>query len=128
MQTIFSIDGVTYNVEVKKLTRSFGIMDGQKAGRVLSGGMVRDIIGTYFNYELEIDTSNLDHAEYAELYDRLSAPQDSHLIEVPYNQSVQVFEAYVSSGSDSLKRKGVDGVWWEGLKIKFVAMDPQRRP
>lgn len=128
MQEIFKIDGISYDVEVKNLTRSFDILDGTKAGRAINGGMIRDIIGTYYNYEMDLDTSRMNYTEYDNLYERLSAPQDSHHLEIPYGQSMLEFEAYVSSGSDTLKRKDLNGTWWEGLKVKFVAMEPQRRP
>jgi hypothetical protein len=128
MQGIFKLDGIAYDAEVKNLSRSFDVLDGSKATRVMSGGMIRDIIGTYYNYEIEIDTADMKLSDYDDLYERISAPQDSHLLEIVYAQSYMTFEAYITSGSDSLKDRGNNWAWWTGLKFKFVAMEPQRRP
>ena len=53
---IVTVDGTSYDVRVPAggLKRSFQVLDGENAGRTLSGRMVRDIIGTFYNYELQI--------------------------------------------------------------------------
>ena len=127
---IFSIDGKEYNVTVPAggIQRSFSVLDTDKSGRSQSGDMIRDIIGTYYNYSIEINTKMLNYDEYDQLYDIISSPAEYHMLTVPYGQKTLTFKAYVTSGSDSFDVKGKDGkIRWKGLKLNFIAMSPQRR-
>lgn len=126
---MFAVDGVEYNVKVpeKGITRSFSVLDTDKSGRAQSGDMVRDIIGTYYNYTIQIETEHLDFETYDKLYEVLSAPVEYHMLTVPYGQGTLVFKAYVTSGEDNLGMVYKSGRKWTGLKINFIAMSPQRR-
>ena len=128
MKPIFTVDGHAYEVTVPAggLKRSGQVMDGDKAGRLQTGRMERDIIGTFYNYSLQIETQNLNAAEYDELYHVLSAPVDYHTITLPYGQSTITFEAYVSNVNDELKLMQENRNIWGGLTFNFVAMEPQR--
>lgn len=126
---VFTIDGKEYrNIHVISLKRSFAVLDGENAGRVMDGAMQRDVIGTYYNYALEIDPCDSDPEEYDSFYETISAPVDSHAVSFPYGRSVLSFDAYVANGEDELFDifKGVNR--WDNLSINFVAMAPQRRP
>lgn len=128
MRTVFSVDGVEYpNLHVTNLQRSFSVLDGANAGRTLSGAMVRDVVGTFYNYKIDINSTYSDTEEYDKLYEVISAPQDSHLVTFPYGQSELTFQAYVTGGEDNVDMSG--GVnKWDGLSISFIAMKPQRKP
>lgn len=127
--SVFSVDGVQYpNVKVLSLKRNFAVLDGPNAGRVMDGSTKRDIIGTYYNYSMELDSSYSDLEEYDKLYEVISSPQDSHNIVVPYGQGTLTFEAYVANGEDDLIHKRENFNKWNNLRINFVAMKPQRRP
>lgn len=126
--SVFSIDGVSYpRILVTDLSRNFEVLDGPNTERVLTGDMVRDIIGTYYNYTLELDTSELSVTEYDALYEVVSAPVASHTLVVPYGQGDYSFKAYVTSGGDSLlSMTGKRNLWGE-LSLSFIAMSPARR-
>ena len=130
MAGVFKIDGVAFTrAVVDKPKRTFTILDGENAGRqLLTAKMERDVLGTFYNYNLKIDSSFMTQEEYDNLFDILSAPVDSHTIEVPYGQSTLVYEAYVSKGSDELTKIDEEGNHWSELTIDFVAMSPQRTP
>lgn len=122
------MDGVEYpNIHVVSLKRSFQVLDGENAGRVMTGEMDRDIIGTYYNYSCEIDASAADRAEYDRFYDAISAPVDSHEITMPFAQATLTFSAYVTNGEDELLSMFEDNEWGN-LSFNFIAMAPQRRP
>ena len=125
----FTLDGKTYNVFVPEsgIRRSGQVLDGENAGRTPSGAMIRDIIGTYYNYSIDLDTSQLDVAAYDELYEALSAPVDSHTLTIPYGQTTITFQAYVTRADDTLKTMDGCTNLWGGLTINFIAMKPQRR-
>ncbi len=123
------MDGATYpNIHIVSLKRSFQVLDGENAGRVMTGEMDRDIIGTYYNYSCEVDASSADRTEYDNFYDVISAPVDSHEITVPYGQSTITFKAYVTNGDDNLLALFDNESDWSGLSFNFIAMAPQRRP
>jgi len=127
--SVFKIDRVEYpSVYVTKLTRSFNILDGENAGRVKIGDMVRDVIGTYYNYSMELDTSEASLAEYDALYEVLSSPDDYHTVVVPYGQTTLEFKAYITNGDDELLSMENKRNLWGKLKVNFIAMQPQRRP
>lgn len=130
-QYYLTVDGKEYkNIHiVPPIKRSFQILDGENAGRLaLSGKMVRDIVGTFYNFSLTINKDKSNLAEYDELYDVISAPVASHEIIVPYGQDVITFDAYVTNGSDELSRIDENGNKWTGLQINFIAMNPMRTP
>jgi len=126
----FVVDGREFNVIVpdKGIKRQGRVLDGEDAGRLQNGEMERDIIGTYYNYTIPLETSRLNREEYDELYEILSAPVDYHMLQVPYGQTVILFRAYVANLDDTLvsMRNGINK--WTGLSINFVAMGPYRTP
>lgn len=128
--TVFMLDGKTYNVTVPAggIKRSGRVTDGENVGRTISGLMIRDIIGTYYNYSISVDTRQTSLADYDELYETITAPVDSHVLKVPYGQGYMEFEAYITSADDTLEIMSEDGNRWKGLTISFIAMEPQRRP
>lgn len=129
MTSVLSLDGKAYpNLHVVSLKRSFSVLDGDNAGRVMTGAMKRDIIGTYYNYSMEIDPVSSDLAEYDEFYEAISAPVDSHVLTVPYAQTTVTFDAYVANGEDELASKNDDRSNWQNLSVNFVAMKPKRTP
>lgn len=125
---LFTVDGVSYNVRVPPggLKRSFDVQDGPNKGQMMAGNIVRDVRGTFYNYQLDIDSTLSNPEEYDRLFEALSAPVDSHTVSFPYGQSTLTFEAYITKGGDSLKRMHKSGNYWGGLSVQFVAMSPQR--
>ena len=75
------IDGVEYKVPIIKMERKGDILDFT-AKRLQNGGLKRDIIGTYYNFSLEIGIVN-DQELYDRLWWVLTAPVASHQIQLP---------------------------------------------
>lgn len=126
---VFTVDGVEYRrLHVLSVKRTFAILDGENAGRTMDGAMQRDIVGTYYNYNLVIDPMESDPEEYDALYEAISSPVDSHEVIFPYGRSVLTFRAYVANGEDELFDASSGMNRWDNLTVNFVAMEPQRRP
>ena len=125
--SMFTYGGMEFDVHVIDLKRKFSVTDTESSGRLQSGGMHRDIIGTYYNYTLTVEPRDTDksRADYDVLYEMLSAPVESRQLVVPYAQSVLRFDAYITSGEDSLNVQNGKNRW-SGLSINFIAMAPQR--
>lgn len=130
MTTMFKVDGVAYPVVVEPggLKRKAAVLDGENAGRAKSGKMIRDVIGTYYNYTLNLDTRGLDVDTYDALYEVLSAPVDYHTIEMPYGQGFITFQAYVANVEDTLLDKSTGKTFWGGMSVTFTALAPKRVP
>ena len=125
MRSVLTLDGTAYpNLHVVSLKRSFAVLDGDNAGRVMTGAMVRDIIGTFYNYSVELDPVGTDPAEYDRFYEAISAPVDSHSLTVPYAQGTLTFDAYVANGDDELLTAYGQKNEWGNLTFNFVAMKP----
>ena len=121
-----TVDGVTYpHIHVTDIGRNFSVLDGDGAGRVKTGGMVRAVIGTFYNYSFTIDADGATPEEYDSFYEVISSPEDSHSIVVPYAQRTLTFNAYITNGSDKLLDMG-QANRWGNLTINIIAMAPQR--
>ena len=124
---VFTIDGSSYDVEIVSLKRKFSVLDGDKAVRAADGSMMRNIIGTYYNYSMQINTERLSRAQYDSLYEILSAPADSHTVVFPYGRGTLSQQMYVTGGEDDLRIDNAGNIW-DNLSIEFVAMTPNRKP
>lgn len=126
---LLTIDGVDYHVLSAAVRRGFELREGGNSGPSRSGRMRRDLLGTYYNYTLDLDASETDKAAYDRLFEVLSAPVESHRITVPYGQGRMTFEAYITGGEDHMRLEEEDGtLLWGELSIHFQAIEPQRRP
>ena len=124
-----TLDGTTYpHIHFMSIKRTFQVLDGENAGRVIDGAMDRDVIGTYYNYSVEVDSDDAAPEEYDAFYEQIFAPVDSHEIIVPYAQTTLTFRAYASNGQDDLEAMMDAQNRWGGLSFNFIAMSPQRRP
>lgn len=123
------VDGVRYNVDVMKLVRKAAVTDTDNSGRTIDGVMHRDIIGTYYNYSIEISPYRDDFAAYDKFYDKITSPVDSHVVSFPYGQETLEYDAYITNAEDELIIRDGVNKWAYGsnLKINFIAMSPQRR-
>ena len=127
MITKFKIDGLVFDVTVKKFGRNFNVLDTKNTNRTLDGVMHRDVIGTYYNYSLELETSNLNYEQYNQLYEIISSPDESHDVSFPYANSFYNFKAYITNGSDEVVKITDDWILWGNLKFNIIAMSPKRR-
>jgi hypothetical protein len=50
------LNGISFDADVaiSKYNRNFKVLDGENAERVMTGRMVRDIIGTYLGHKLTV--------------------------------------------------------------------------
>ncbi|MBM6938461.1 hypothetical protein H7U37_07990 [Pseudoflavonifractor phocaeensis] len=131
MRPVFTVDGKSYLVSVPRggLKRQGRVLDGDKAGRLQSGDMERDVVGTYYNYVMALDTEGMEVEAYDALYEVLSSPEEFHTITVPYGQKTLTFQAYVANVDDELIQMLPDGRnLWGKLSFTFTSKAPSRRP
>ena len=118
------IDGETYNIGVKSIKRKADFLD-KYAERTENGDLQRELIGVYFNYELEFAPTN-DVAEYARLWDKLTEPEEFHQVTVPDENGNYTFTAYFSGVGDEIRRIKDGQPYFQALKVNFTAKSPAR--
>ena len=127
MQNIV-VDGVEYRVRVayESLSRSFSIVEGPNGGTAITARTIRDIIGTKYAYEMNIEPDPRYPEDYDALYEVISAPVESHMVEMPYGSGSMKFEAMIVSGEDTYAGILVNRNAWKGLRVQFKPILPQR--
>lgn len=130
LEVPFKIDGVSYSsdkIVITSITRNFNILDGDNAGRTVSGRVLRDVIGTFYNYSMTFKAKDSAAGEYGTLVETLSAPVDFHEISFPFGNKTITQRMYVTSGSDKLI-KFSPGVSEENkfsdISVNFISEKP----
>ena len=119
------VDGKEYDLAVTSMKRTFAVMDSDKTERLQSTDMFRDVLGTFYNYAITMESSS--QKDYDAFYEAISEPVDFHLIEIPYGQETYIYQAYVSNGTDELLAMRHGENIWGKLSFNFVAKSPKRR-
>lgn len=125
------INGTSFDVTVSisDYEENFNVLDGENAGRVMTGRMVRDIIGTYIGHKVTF-FNNGNTASFDGLWDFLiqHSVDDSVTLEAADGQTSISYEAYYTSGTRRLKRASGGVNLWDELEINFIPMDAQVKP
>ena len=118
------------DVAISKYNRNFNVLDGENAGRVMTGRMVRDIIGTYIGHKITVFRRGDNYAGMDELWDYLVAHSvdDSITLEAADGQTTISYEAYYTSASQDIEQV-INGVnYWGEIEINFIPMEAQVTP
>ena len=126
------LNGVEFDADVaiSKYNRNFNVLDGDNVGRVMSGRMIRDIIGTYIGHKITVFRRGNNYAGLDAFWDYLLAHSvdDSVLLEATDGQTSISYEAYYTSASQDMER--VDGSvnYWGEIEVNFIPMEAQVKP
>lgn len=125
-----NMDGTTYRVRIvyDTLIRSFELLEGVNAGEMLSGRHERDLLGTGYTYQMQVEPDPRYPTDYDAFFEAISAPVDSHTIIMPYGQSSITYEAMVESGQDTYQGTVAGQTKWRGLTVQYRYIEPQRVP
>lgn len=124
---MITIDGINYDVPIKIVRRKVDVLD-KYAERVESGVLHREVLGVYFNYDLECGMSSHNVADYAALFLKLSEPVEFHTIIMPGAPSGYAeFSCYFANVTDEVKRYNEGGVnYFRNLSFSVIARSPSR--
>jgi hypothetical protein len=120
------IDGTTYDIPVISITRKADFLD-KYAERTEDGVLHRELIGVYFNYQLQLG-STTDTGEYALLWAKLTEAEEFHTVTVPDEWDGVPFQAYFASVGDELRKYKNAASFWKNLTVHFIAQSPARTP
>lgn len=121
------IDNKKYRVAVLSIRRKAPILD-KFAERTEDGTLHREVIGTYFNYEIKFGSNFEREDDYDKLFEVLTSPEPYHTITVPYgHRGSHTYQAYISNVGDDVKTIRDGETLWENLTANFLAQRPARR-
>ena len=120
------IDGVQYNVKIAEDKMSADVID-KFAERTESGDLVHEVLGVYHNFEVEFAPIE-DPELHNQFYNDLVAPLAERTVTLPGAFTTFTFKCYIRVEPVKLIRHKPWGNWYEGLKVKFIAVSPYRRP
>ena len=117
------------SVSISEYEESFNVLDGENAGRVMTGRMIRDIIGAYLGHKITF-FNNGNVADFDGLWDYLVAHSvdDSVQLEAADGQTSISYEAYYTSGTRRLKRVAGGVNFWDELEVNFIPMEARVTP
>lgn len=126
------LNGIEFDAEVAiaAYNRNFNVLDGENAGRVMAGRMVRDVIGTYVGNKITVFRRGDNYEGLDRFWDYLveHSVDDSVMLEAADGQKTISYEAYYTSGSQDIE-KVVNGVnYWGNIEINFIPMEAQVMP
>lgn len=106
------------------------MLDGDNAGRTLSGLMSRDVIGTYIGHQITVFRRGDNYQGLDDFWDYLveHSVDDSVLLEAADGQTTISYQAYYTSGSQDLEKVENGINYWGEIQISFVPMAAQVKP
>ena len=126
------LNGVEFDADVaiSSYSRNFNVLDGENAGRVLSGRMVRDIIGTYIGHKLTVFRRGDNYEGLDRFWDYLvqHSVDDYVVLEAADGQTTISYEAYYTSATQDIEHVVNGTNYWGEIEINFVPMDAQVKP
>lgn len=129
------INGIPFDVKVaiSDYEENFNVLDGDNAGRVMTGRMIRDVIGAYIGHKITFfraGDSPQSVAAFDELWNYIiqHSVDNSVMLEAADGQTSISYEAYYTSGKRKLVRAENGRNYWDALEISFVPMEARVKP
>lgn len=126
------LNGITFdaNVAISKYNRYFNVLDGDNAGRVMTGRMIRDVIGSYLGHKLTVFRRGDNYKGLDDFWDYLfqHSVDDYVTLEAADGQTTISYEAYFTSASQDLEKVENGVNYWGEIEVNFIPMDAQLKP
>lgn len=126
------LNGIEFDADVAISTynRSFNVLDGDNAGRVLSGRMIRDVIGTYLGHKISSVSRGDNYEGLDTFWDYLyqHSVDDSVMLELRADRQPSPTEAYYTSASQDMEKVEGSVNYWGEIEVSFVPIDAQVKP
>lgn len=122
---MITIDGYEWDVPCD-VERAAEMTPSEISGLMLDRSYFNDVLGTYMRYDLTLAVPPSREADYATLYETLTAPVDAHSFVLPYNQDTITLTARVESVQDVLVYTRTRKQYWRGIKFSVIANHPTK--
>lgn len=121
------IDGVTYNIPLKVVNRKADMLY-KYAERTVDGKLHSELIGVYYNYDLECGPSRENPSHYTALWVKLTQPVEEHEITLPDESGSLTFDCYFANIRDEVVRQKGGTNYFRNLSFSVIAISPARTP
>lgn len=130
MYNKLTMDNVEYEVRIVygSIQRTFTIVEGKNIGTSINATRIRDILGTSYSYQMQIEPNPNNMADYYAFYEAISSPQNTHHITAPYNNTTIDFDCCIDGGTDADMGLFANNRKWSALTLAFTPLAPQRTP
>lgn len=126
------LNGISFDasVAIEGYSRNFNVLDGENAGRTLSGRMIRDVIGTYIGHKIKVFRRGDNYHGIDQFWDYLlqHSVDGSVMLEAADGQSTIAYEAYYTSATQELDRVENGVNYWGTIEVNFIPMEAQIKP
>lgn len=119
------IDGVRYGVPVKKLTIKGDALD-KYAERTNDGDLKRELIGIYYNYEIEFMSGYRYPEEYRALWKKITEPEEFHEITLWDEDGEHTFHGYFANPQNEMLRIKNGVTYWKSMSVSVVSKQPTK--
>lgn len=121
------IDTREYIVPVKKLTIRADALD-KYAERTNDGVLHREMIGVYYNYEIEFASGYKYPDEYKLLWDKITEAKEFHDITLWDENGVHTFSGYFANPQNEILRIKGGITYWKSMSVSVVSKSPTKVP
>lgn len=121
-----TIDSTTYDIPIKVLNRKAEMLY-KFAERTEDGVLHSELIGVYYNYDLECGMSRNNVTDYAALYAKITEPVETHTIVLPDESGTLTFDCYFAGIKDEVVKAGATN-YFRNLSFSVIAISPARTP
>lgn len=130
--SFIKINGKVFDADVaiSKYSRYFNVLDGDNAGRVMEGKMIRDIIGTYIGNKVTVFRRGDNYKGLDEFWDYIVAHsvEDSVQLEAADGQTTISYKAYYTSATQEIEKVENGVNYWGEIEMNFIPIDAQVKP
>ncbi|MBO7670973.1 MAG: hypothetical protein J6S60_10335 [Oscillospiraceae bacterium] len=96
------------------------------SGMLLNGQIFRDILGTYYSYDIRLEMPLKNKGRYHSLIEQLSEPVDGHAFVLPYNTDTLQLTGKVEKPKDVWVKLPSGYTYWDGLAFTITANGPTK--
>lgn len=122
------IDTVTYNIPLKIVSRKPEFLY-KYAERLQNGTLVAELLGVYYNFDVECGMSENNVTDYAALYLKITEPVVFHQITMPAPSGYGTFDCYFANVRDESIKWYANGTqYFRGLTFSVIQKSPARVP
>ena len=122
---MFTIDGVEYKVKCT-IERAAEIKESSISGVMLNGSIFRDVLGTYYTYDIRLEMPLKNKGRYHSLIEQLTEPIDGHVFVLPYNSDTIELTGKIEDPEDVWKKLPGGYTYWDGLKFTISPNGPSK--
>lgn len=117
----------TYNLPVKVVKRKADLLF-KTAERTEDGVLHSELIGVYYNYDVEIGQSANNVADYAALWVKITSAVESHKITMPDESGNKIFDCYFAAIKDEAVKWNSSQNYFRNLSFSIIAISPAVTP